>query len=126
MGDTSLVPTDKQRGLVEAYVANGGKLIEAARTAGYSVTSKGDCNAARHAMKQPHVQQLMHEMVLDQMGSHAPAMLARVATLASGAKSEYVSLQAAQDLLDRAGYKPVERQQVQLHADVRVRIDLGG
>ena len=125
MGSEMLAPTEKQRKLVEAFVANGGRLIDAAREAGYSVTSKGDCNAARHAMRQPHVQQLMHAEVLDRMGRHVPQMLARVAELAANGKSEYVSLQAAQDLLDRAGYKPIERQQTQVQADVRITIDLG-
>jgi hypothetical protein len=48
-----------------------------------------------------------------------------VASLAKNGKSEYVQLQAAQDLLDRAGFKPIDRSQVQVAGDIRVSIDLG-
>jgi hypothetical protein len=44
--------------------------------------------------------------------------------LASGAKSEYVQLEAAKDILDRAGFKPIDRSQVQVAGDIRVSIDL--
>ena len=40
-------------------------------------------------------------------------------------KSEYVQLEASKDLLDRAGYKPIDRAQVQVAGDIRVSIDLG-
>ena len=45
--------------------------------------------------------------------------------LSQGAKSEYVQLEASKDLLDRAGYKPIDRSQVQVAGDIRVSIDLG-
>jgi hypothetical protein len=48
-----------------------------------------------------------------------------VASLAKSAKSEYVQLEASKDLLDRAGFKPVDRSQIQVAGDIRVHIDLG-
>ena len=51
--------------------------------------------------------------------------LATVRRLSSGAKSEYVQLEASKDLLDRAGYKPIDRSQVQVAGDIKVSIDLG-
>lgn len=39
----------------------------------------------------------------------APKMLEKVATLASGAKKEEVQLKASTDLLDRAGFNPVQK-----------------
>jgi hypothetical protein len=56
---------------------------------------------------------------------NATVAAAKVMTLARGAKSEYVQLQAAQDILDRAGFKPIDRAQVQVAGDIRVSIDLG-
>jgi hypothetical protein len=45
--------------------------------------------------------------------------------LVAGAKSEYVRLEAAKDLLDRAGFKPIERKQVASAGEVKVVFDLG-
>jgi hypothetical protein len=49
----------------------------------------------------------------------------KVASLAQKAKSEYVQLEASKDILDRAGFKPIDRAQVQVAGDIRVQIDLG-
>ena len=44
--------------------------------------------------------------------------------LASGAKSEYVQLEASKDILDRAGFKAPDKH-MHLHAgDISVSIDL--
>ena len=58
------------------------------------------------------------------MGLNATVAAARVLTLAQGAKSEYVQLEASKDILDRAGFKPIDRSQVQIAGDIRVSIDL--
>ena len=50
--------------------------------------------------------------------------LGQLAGLSKRAKSEYVQLEASKDLLDRAGFKPVDRSQVQVAGDIRVTIDL--
>ena len=56
---------------------------------------------------------------------NATVAAAKVLKLASGAKSEYVQLEASKDILDRAGFKPIDRSQVQLAGDIKVSIDLG-
>ena len=45
--------------------------------------------------------------------------------LATGAKSEYVRLQAAQDLLDRVGMKAPEKVDHRVTGELSVSIDLG-
>ena len=55
---------------------------------------------------------------------NAAKALGRVVQLSSGAKSEYVQLEASKDLLDRAGFKPIDRSQVQVAGDIKVSIDL--
>jgi hypothetical protein len=62
--------------------------------------------------------------VTETLGLNATVAAAKVLQLASGAKSEYVQLEAAKDILDRAGFKPIDRSQVQVAGDIRVSIDL--
>ena len=76
-------------------------------------------------MKAAHVQQYMQQRMNETFGITATTALATVRRLSQGAKSEYVQLEASKDLLDRAGYKPVDRAQVQVAGDIRVSIDLG-
>lgn len=116
--------TDKQRALVDIVVATGSNLREAAEAAGYAKGEGARVSASR-TLRLPHVQQYMMQRIGEQLGVNAMGAVAQVAKLASGAKSEYVQLQASQDILDRAGFKPVDRSQVQVAGDIRVSIDLG-
>lgn len=116
--------TKRQRDLVEAYVANGGNLTKASEEAGYAAGNSGRTSAWK-AMKTPHVQQYLMQVTAEAFSQHAAMAVSTVASLAKNGKSEYVQLQAAQDLLDRAGFKPIDRSQVQVAGDIRVSIDLG-
>ncbi|RLU42108.1 hypothetical protein DIY18_09975 [Streptococcus iniae] len=44
----------------------------------------------------------------------APSAVATLAQLSKSAKSEMVRLQATQDILDRAGYKPTDKQEISI------------
>jgi phage terminase small subunit len=116
--------TKKQMALVDTLVATGCTLRVAAKEAGYSDGESGRVSASR-TIRLPHVQQYMMLRVTEQLGMNATLAAAKVMTLAQGAKSEYVQLEAAKDILDRAGFKPIERSQVQVAGDIRVSIDLG-
>ena len=116
--------TKKQMALVDNLVATGCTLREAAHSAGYADGESGRVSASR-TIRLPHVQQYMMQRVTEQLGLNATVAASKVMQLASGAKSEYVQLQAAQDILDRAGFKPIDRSQVQVAGDIRVSIDLG-
>jgi len=48
-----------------------------------------------------------------------------VTDLQDSAKSDYVRLQAAQDILDRSGFKAVEKHAHAIKGEVIVSIDLG-
>lgn len=117
-------PTDKQRVLVDTLVATGCTVREAAQAAGYAEGESGRVSASK-ALAQPHVQQYMMQRVSEQLGMNATVAAAKVLKLATGAKSEYVQLEASKDILDRAGFKPIDRSQVQVAGDIRVSIDLG-
>ena len=116
--------TTRQKALVEAYVANGGNLTEAGEEAGYAEGNSGRTTAWK-GMKTPHVQQYLMQQTAEVFSLHAAMAVGKVAGLAKSAKSEYVQLEAAKDLLDRAGFKPIDRAQVQVAGDIRVQIDLG-
>ena len=116
--------TDKQMALVDTLVAEGCSMKKAAELAGYAKGESGRISAHR-ALKAPHVQQYMVQRMNETFGLTATSALATVRRLSSGAKSEYVQLEASKDLLDRAGYKPIDRSQVQVAGDIKVSIDLG-
>ena len=123
MGELSRKLTDRQTALVDTLVAEGCSITEAAGKAGYAEGDSGRVSASK-ALKQPHVQQYMMQCVSEQLGLNAATAAARVMRLATGAKSEYVQLEASKDILDRAGYKPIDRSQVQVAGDIKVSIDL--
>ena len=116
--------TDKQTALVDTLVAEGCSIAKASELAGYAKGESGRVSAQK-ALKAAHVQQYMQQRMNEVFGLSATSALATVRRLSSGAKSEYVQLEASKDLLDRAGYKPIDRSQVQVAGDIRVSIDLG-
>jgi len=115
--------TDKQTALVDTIVASGCSSTEAATQAGYASGESGRVTASK-ALKLPHVQQYMMQRMGEECGLSATVAAGQLRRLVTGAKSEYVQLEAAKDLLDRAGYKPIDRSQVQVAGDIKVSIDL--
>ena len=109
--------------LVDTLVATGCTLREAAEEAGYANGESGRVTASK-TIRLPHVQSYMMQRVNEQLGMNATVAAARVMNLATGARSEYVQLEASKDILDRAGFKPIDRSQVQVAGDIRVSIDL--
>mgnify|MGYP003630608809 FL=1 len=124
MNDLTKKLTDKQTALVDTLVANGCTIKQAAEMAGYAVGESGRVTASK-ALKLAHVQQYMMRRMNEEFGLSATLAAGTVRRLAMGAKSEYVQLEASKDLLDRAGYKPIDRSQVQVAGDIKVSIDLG-
>ena len=116
--------TKRQMALIDHLVATGEPLAKAAEAAGYAEGESGRVTASK-TIRLPHVQQYMMQRVAETIGLNATSAAAQVMKLATGAKSEYVKLEAAKDILDRAGFKPVDRSQVQVAGDIRVSIDLG-
>ena len=116
--------TRRQIALVDIMVSEGLKPAHAAEKAGYAPGKAGYVSAYK-SLKTPHVQQYMMQRMNEEFGLSAMAAVNTVRRLATGAKSEYVQLEASKDLLDRAGYKPIDRSQVQVAGDIKVSIDLG-
>ena len=116
--------TPKQTALVDTLVATGCSIRQAAADAGYADGESGRVSASK-TIRLTHVQQYMMQRIQEQLGLNATMAAARVMTLAQGARSEHVQLEAAKDILDRAGFKPIDRSQVQVAGDIKVSIDLG-
>jgi len=116
--------TDKQTALVDTIVARGCTIAQAAEEAGYAAGESGRVTATK-TMKLAHVQQYLAQRMNEEFGLSATLAAGTVRRLAMSAKSEYVQLEASKDLLDRAGYKPIDRSQVQVAGDIKVSIDLG-
>ena len=118
-----LVLTDKQTKLVDTLVSTGCTIREAAEMAGYASGESGRVSASK-ALRQPHVQQYMMQSVQEALGLNATVAASKLLNLARGAKSEYVQLEASKDILERAGFKPADKQ-LHLHkGDISVSIDL--
>jgi len=123
IGMTLVRLTEKQKKLVDTLVANGGSVKNASQVAGYSAGESGRVSATK-ALKTPHVQQYMMQAIADSMGMNATKALNKIVQLSSNAKSEYVSLEASKDLLDRAGFKAPDKVMHSHVGNVNVKIDL--
>ena len=105
--------TEKQRLFIKKYVSSGDEL-ESARVAGYSDRSLARLRAEASRLKRRLASQIADELRLNIINS-APRALAILKDLALNADSEHVRMKASMDILDRAGFKPVKRQEV-VHA----------
>ena len=93
---------------VDEFINNGGNATQAAKTVGVSEAS---ASTVGYRMKN----RLINNIEVAQKEApkgYASKALHQIQTLAETAVSEKVKLNANRDLLDRAGWKPVERSEV--------------
>ena len=115
--------TEKQKKLVDTLVSKGCSIKQASDEAGYAKGESGRVTASK-ALRTPHVQQYMMQAIADNMSINATKALNKIVQLSSNAKSEYVSLEASKDLLDRAGFKAPDKVMHSHVGNVNVKIDL--
>ena len=115
--------TEKQKKLVDTLVAKGCSIKQASEDAGYAKGESGRVTASK-ALKTPHVQQYMMQAIADSMSVNATKALNKIVQLSGNTKSEYVSLEASKDLLDRAGFKAPDKVMHSHVGNVNVKIDL--
>ena len=101
--------TEKQKTFIREYV-NSGDALESARSAGYSDHSLPSLRAEASRLKRRLSSQIAEELRLNIINS-TPRALAMLRDLALNAESESVRLKACTDILDRARFKPVKRQE---------------
>ena len=118
--------TDKQRALVDTIVATGCTIKDASEKAGYS--TKGSAEAGRvsasRTLRLPKVQSYMQSRIAQTLGLGAVSASKRLIELSSGARSEYVQLEASRDILDRVGLRAPDRVAHNLTGDIKINIDL--
>lgn len=118
--------TDKQRLLVDTIVAEGCSIKEAAKKAGYSKEGSEEAGriTASRTLRLPKVQQYMQSRIADTLGLGAVRASKKLIDLTSSAKSEYVQLEAAKDILDRTGMRVPDKVKHSIEGDIKINIDL--
>ena len=118
--------TDKQKALVDTIVATGCSIKEASKSAGYSskVSEEAGRVSASRTLRLPKVQKYMAMRIADTLGLGAVSASKRLIELSSGARSEYVQLEASRDILDRVGLRAPEKVKHSFEGDIKVNIDL--
>jgi phage terminase small subunit len=118
--------TEKQRALVDTIVATGCSITEAAKTAGYSTAISKDSArvSASRTLRLPKVQQYMQQRIAQTLGLGAVSASKRLIELSTGARSEYVQLEASRDILDRVGLRTPDKVSHNIQGDIKINIDL--
>ena len=118
--------TDKQKALVDTIVATGCSIKEASKSAGYSAKGSEEAGrvSASRTLRLPKVQKYMAMRIADTLGLGAVSASKRLIELSSGARSEYVQLEASRDILDRVGLRAPEKVKHSFEGDIKVNIDL--
>ena len=93
---------------IAEFIDNGGNATQAAKTVG---VSDGSASTVGYRLKNRLVDQIEVEQK-EALKGYATKALHQVQTLAETAVSENVKLNANRDLLDRVGWKPIDRSEV--------------
>ena len=104
---------------IQAYVTNGGNATMAAKVVG---VSEGSASTIGHRLKSRLLPAIESE-ARGQLRGYAVSAFHHLKELAESAQSESVRLGALRDLLDRGGYKPVDKQQVEQVSSVENMTD---
>ena len=114
--------TELQDRFIDAYVTNGGRIEQAAIDAGYSEVSARTLGS--RLLKDDKVLAEIYRRTVGRVAVTAPKALQIVETLAQSSRSDKVRLEAAMDLLNRAGLKAPERIDHRVGGEIHVQIDL--
>ena len=109
MGTVSNIKeTERDEDFVRHYVSNGGNATQAALACGVSETSAGTIG---HRLKIRLLEDI-EEAQKEALKGYSSKALSQIQALAESAVSEKVKLDANKDLLDRAGWKPIDKAHV--------------
>ena len=99
---------ERDEEFVREYVNNGGNATQAAIAVGVSQAS---ASTVGYRLKFRLTKEIDTEQKA-QLRGYAPKAISQIQSLAEKAESENVRLKANADLLDRAGWKPVDKQEI--------------
>ena len=110
---------DRDSEFIGEFINNGGNATQAAKTVG---VSNGSASTVGYRMKNRLINDI-EAAQKEALKGYASKALHQIQTLAETAVSENVKLNANRDLLDRAGWKPVEKSEVTEVTDVQNMTD---
>ncbi len=99
---------ERDKDFVREYVNNGGNATQAAIAVGVSPAS---ASTVGYRLKSRLTKEIDTEQKA-QLRGYAPKAISQIQSLAEKAESENVRLKANADLLDRAGWKPIDKQEI--------------
>ena len=99
---------ERDEDFVSEYVNNGGNATQAAIAVGASSAS---ASTIGYRLKSRLTKEIDTEQKA-QLQGYAPKAIHQIQSLAEKAESENVRLKANADLLDRAGWKPIDKQEI--------------
>ena len=99
---------DRDSDFIAEFIDNGGNATQAAKAAGVSDVSASTVGYRLKNRLTKEIDKAQREA----LQGYAPKAITQIQNLAENAVSETVRLSANRDLLDRAGWKPVERSEL--------------
>ena len=105
---TKMKESRRDEDFVRHYVSNGGNATQAAIACGVSETSAGTIG---HRLK-IRLLDGIEEAQKEALKGYSSKALGQIQALAESAVSEKVKLDANKDLLDRAGWKPIDKSHI--------------
>ena len=106
---------DRDSDFIDEFINNGGNATQAAKTVG---VSDGSASTVGYRMKNRLINDIEAEQK-EALKGYVSKALHQIQTLAETAVSENVRLKANSDLLDRAGWKPVEKSEITEVSDLQ-------
>ena len=106
---------DRDSEFIAEFINNGGNATQAAKAVG---VSDGSASTVGYRMKNRLINDI-EAAQKEALKDYASKALHQIQTLAETAVSENVRLKANSDLLDRAGWKPVEKSEITEVSDLQ-------
>ena len=98
---------------------NSPNKTQAIKATGYASVTSGF-----NTLRLPHVRDYIISLINEHLLDSSIMAVHTIRDLMTDARSDYVKLEASKDVLDRAGFKPVDKH-AHIHAgEVRITIDL--
>ena len=104
-----MIQQERDSAFIREFIDNGGNATQAAKQVGVSASS---ASTIGHRLKMRLLTDIEEEQK-NSLKGYAVTALHHLRYLVENATSEAVRLGAIKDVLDRAGFKPVDRQQVE-------------
>lgn len=114
--------TALQELLVDTLVTSNATIKKASQIAGYAKGESGRVSASR-ALRSPKVQQYLIFRVASELGISSVSAVKRLKEL-TNSKSDYVSLEATKDILDRVGLRAPDKVKHSIDGDIKIDINL--